>query len=88
MYDDLRRVLRQSQQLDGWYALGNALRLSQAIEIVSTNHENDPESPETQESLLKVAQRTDEFLRRMGNNRSPETLNALQTLLTYIELEM
>jgi len=88
MYDDLRRVLRQSQQLVGWYALGDALRLSQAIEIVSTNHENDPENPDTREELFKVAERANEFLRRMGNNKSPKTLNELQTLLTCIELEM
>jgi hypothetical protein len=87
MYDDLRKVLIDAQALVGWYALGEAIRLTEAIIRVVQYHRDNPEDEKARQNLLTVAKKTASFLTRMGNTAKPETLNELHNTILTIELE-
>lgn len=88
MYDDLRKALIEAQTLVAWYALGEAIRLTEAITRVVKYHRENPDEEKARLALKKTAEQTAGFLGRMGNNQKPETLNELQRILTSIELEI
>ena len=87
MYDDLRKALIEAQTLVGWYALGEAIRLTETITRVVRYHQENPEEEKARDALVATATRVAGFLSRMGNNQKPETLNELQTILTTIQME-
>lgn len=87
MYDDLRKALIDSHRLVSWYALGEALRLAQKILQVVKHHRENPNDEDACSALKSTAEETTAFLRRMGNNQSPDVINNLQRILTEIELE-
>lgn len=87
MYDDLRKALANCHQLVGWYALGEAIRLTESIARVVNRHRANPNNDNAKQSLLETAKQTSNFLGRLGNNQSPEILNELNRVLIEIKME-
>ena len=86
MYNDLCKNLAETYLLVDWYALGEAKRLAVTIAQVVKHHRENPNEEESRQILKATANKTVNFLDRMGNNQKP--LKELRHILTAIELEI
>jgi len=84
LYDDLRKALANARSAVAWYALGEAIKITQYIDQVVAQHEKAPDNETAQSNLMKVSRATAEFLRR-HSSAEKEKLNALQQAITSIE---
>lgn len=85
MYDDLRQVVGGVYEIVNWYALGEAVALTNTIYKVCSCYDENPEDEESCKALKTVANQTEEFLRRM--NQDQQEFLDLKQVLQQINME-
>jgi len=88
MYDDLHQALVKSHKAVQWFALGEAVKLAATIEKICLNYPKKKKKDENLcEALVKVAERTCDFLKRHHYSGGDEIVKNIQDVLTRIKME-